>query len=142
MVPLNEPEEMPVAAFRSRTPLKLPVAPSNRPVPPVMMNESSDRKDIGFGRGRHLSAACAEESIAVCRDEDVVPHSGSRNKVDQRRESHRVSSEVRRGSHGRPSDDEGGGRLRLACFSLLIRATERYFGPWVGLGQLGCCRCR
>ena len=37
MVPSNDPEEMPVAVFSNRTPLKLPVAPSNRPVPPTML---------------------------------------------------------------------------------------------------------
>jgi hypothetical protein len=35
IIPWNEPEVRPVAAFIKRTVVKLPVAPANRPVPPV-----------------------------------------------------------------------------------------------------------
>ena len=37
MVPLNEPEVKPVARVTKRMTVKLPCAPANRPVPPVMV---------------------------------------------------------------------------------------------------------
>ena len=37
MLPRNEPEVKPVARFTKRSVMKLPWAPMNRPVPPVMV---------------------------------------------------------------------------------------------------------
>jgi hypothetical protein len=37
MVPLKQPEVTPVTLLSKRSMVKLPVAPANRPVPPVMM---------------------------------------------------------------------------------------------------------
>ena len=37
MVPWNEPEVKPVAKLTNRSTVKLPWAPANRPVPPVMV---------------------------------------------------------------------------------------------------------
>ena len=54
MVPVNEPAEMPVAVFNILMPLKLPVAPSNRPVPPVMVDVSA----IESSPGTPVGVAC------------------------------------------------------------------------------------
>jgi hypothetical protein len=47
MVPSNEPEVTPVTVLSKRSTVKLPVAPANRPVPPVMVYVSTIKKTSG-----------------------------------------------------------------------------------------------
>jgi hypothetical protein len=91
MVASNDPEEMPVAVFSSRTPLKLPVAPSNRPVPPTMLAVPWIESSLGTPVG----VACPLPVVVTVRcHEDRVSQCGSdsRRKVDQGPGRHCVSS--------------------------------------------------
>jgi hypothetical protein len=99
MVPVNEPEETPVASFNSRTPVKLPVAPSNRPVPPVIVDMSSIERIPGSAVGvawplpvvRRLSPLAA--TYVACPSPVLVVRSISALK------GHRASSQVCRRFH-------------------------------------------
>ena len=51
MVPSNEPDETSVTRFNRYFLMKLPVAPANRPVPPVMVCASSIETTSGFAVG-------------------------------------------------------------------------------------------
>jgi len=75
MVPLIVPSETPVARSIRRFTVKLPVAPANRPVPPVMVYISTIETTLGFSVGVPCPNPSANrlEPSAATRVADVVP---------------------------------------------------------------------
>ncbi len=67
MVPWNEPEVKPVVKSTKRSTVKLPLAPANRPVPPVMVLISTIGKTSGRLHQFSLPDNRSKDAVAVGR---------------------------------------------------------------------------
>ena len=104
MVPWNEPEVKPVVKFTKRSTVKLPLAPANRPVPPVMVLLSSTWKTSGGSANSACPTTAAKDAVAVGRDEVIGPDSRIVLEVHRRFPSHRKLAKVGGDSRAVPID--------------------------------------
>lgn len=98
MLPSNELDEMRSGARFTCSRMKLPVAPANRPVPPVIVRDSTE---LGSGR---LHSGCPvlcprrEENVAVGRREGRALGPRERRAAHHAVTHQRVPTEVGRGA--------------------------------------------